>query len=307
MSETSIYLAGPVKEREDSGAAWRERIKSTHDGWFDFIDPLDKYDPSDDQDPSAADIVNADIGMIDSADALLVRYDGEPTWGSPMEVFYAVERKMIPVAIAWTADTEVSPWAQYFADAVRGSVDDALHALNSLVHDVEFEGDTVAGVEAYSAGEDIEQAYAQRDQPESSQLPSGDDLASMLAEDVATLLTDSRDSHGDAVENQEHIADAWSWYLGEDVTGVDVARMMELVKMSRAVVGEYDLDHDRDIAGYASIAAACAVANGEADIDDLQEHAENDLTDYDPEQMIGNIIRQANSQHRRWGGDEDGE
>ncbi len=57
---------------------------------------------------------------------------------------------------------------------------------------------------------------------------------------------------------------------GAAVDGADVARMMELLKLSRACVGEYDIDHDRDVAGYAGIAAACEVAAGTADADDLE-------------------------------------
>ena len=107
---------------------------------------------------------------------------------------------------------------------------------------------------------------------------TGDTDASRLLADVAALVNDDRDSHGDAVENQEHIADGWTWYLrgqgilgdGESLSGADVARMMTLLKHSRACVGEYDIDHDRDVAGYAGIAAACEVAAGNADRDDLE-------------------------------------
>lgn len=267
----SIYLAGPVKEREDSGAPWRDAIKAEHGDDYDIIDPLDKYDPTDYATPSATEIVDADLSMISRADAVLVRYNGEPTWGTPMEVAHA-DLTGTTVALAWTADTDVSPWAQHYSDFVRANTGGAMHALVTELdgnHDPPKFG---RDVQPYDAEPDIQQAYEER-QSETEVMPSGDELARRLAEDVATLLTDSRDSHGDAVENQEHIADAWSWYLGEDVSGVDVARMMELVKMSRAVVGDYDLDHDRDIAGYASIAAACAVAEGEADVEDIQEHA----------------------------------
>lgn len=111
----------------------------------------------------------------------------------------------------------------------------------------------------------------------------GDRMAQMVAEDVATLLSSSRDTHGDAIENQEHIASGWTWYLrgmgildpDEEVTGMDVGRMMGLVKMSRSAVGDEDVDHDRDIAGYGSIAAACQVARGKASAEELQEYAED--------------------------------
>lgn len=113
--------------------------------------------------------------------------------------------------------------------------------------------------------------------PEDDDQPSGDAVAHTVLDDVASLVNDKRDTHGDAVENQEHIADAWTWYLrgtgvladGEQVTGADVSRMMVLLKMSRSAVGEHDIDHDRDIAGYAGIAAACEFLNGDVTEDEL--------------------------------------
>ena len=106
---------------------------------------------------------------------------------------------------------------------------------------------------------------------------SGDEVAHTVLADVAALVNDKRGTHGDAVENQEHIADAWEWYLrgngvlseGETITGADVSRMMALLKMSRSAVGEHDIDHDRDIAGYAGIASACEFLNGDVTEDEL--------------------------------------
>jgi len=108
-------------------------------------------------------------------------------------------------------------------------------------------------------------------------ISDGDNAAATLLKDTANLVSDDRDTHGDAVENQEHIADGWTWYLRgqgilgaeEALTGGDVARMMELLKLSRACVGEYDIDHDRDVAGYASIAAACELQRGNITEDSL--------------------------------------
>lgn len=107
---------------------------------------------------------------------------------------------------------------------------------------------------------------------------TGDELAHRLLEDVGHLVDSDRDTHGDAVENQEHIASGWTWYLrgqgvlddDEELTGLDVAYMMAMLKMSRNAVGEFDIDHPRDVAGYAGIGAACSVKRGWADEDDLQ-------------------------------------
>jgi len=106
---------------------------------------------------------------------------------------------------------------------------------------------------------------------------TGDDTARVVLEDVAELVASDRDTHGDAVENQEHIARGWTWYLrgqgvlddDEALTGGDVGRMMAMLKMSRTAVGSYDIDHDRDIAGYAGIAAACEFARGNVPDEDL--------------------------------------
>jgi hypothetical protein len=105
----------------------------------------------------------------------------------------------------------------------------------------------------------------------------GDGAAADVIQDIATLVDADRDTHGDAVAQQEAAAEAWSWYLsthkklapGSEITGADVARLMALLKMSRAGIGSYDIDHDRDIIGYGGIAAACEVFEGNADEQDL--------------------------------------
>lgn len=112
---------------------------------------------------------------------------------------------------------------------------------------------------------------------------TGDDRARTVLEDTARLVASDRDTHGDAVENQEHIARGWTWYLrgqgalddDEELTGGDVGRMMAVLKLSRTAVGDYDIDHDRDVAGYAGIAAACEHMRGNADqltVDDVGDH-----------------------------------
>lgn len=105
----------------------------------------------------------------------------------------------------------------------------------------------------------------------------GDAAAADLIADTARLVDGDRDSHGDAVDQQQSAAAAWSWYLrahdklagDAELTGSDVARMMILLKLSRGACGAYDLDHDRDAVGYAGIAGACAVREGAADEADL--------------------------------------
>jgi len=124
--------------------------------------------------------------------------------------------------------------------------------------------------------------HTEDDEPTTRQMPTGDELAGGLLEDTADLVTESRDSHGDATVNQQHIAEAWEWYLrghgvidaDASISGADVARMMQLVKLSRGAVGEYDVDHDRDVAGYAGIAAACETVDGNADVEEVMPDGE---------------------------------
>jgi hypothetical protein len=99
---------------------------------------------------------------------------------------------------------------------------------------------------------------------------TGDEIAATLAYDTGDLIDDDRDTHGDAVVNQQHIAQGWSWYLAQkddpsDIGGEDVAAMMSILKMSRSVVGEKVLDHYRDMVGYGAIGGACLYERGEAD------------------------------------------
>lgn len=122
--------------------------------------------------------------------------------------------------------------------------------------------------------------HAAADADENGDELSGDQLAGNICDDVAKLLTQSRDSHGDAVANQEHIAEAWNWYLrgrlNGSLTGTDVARMMQLLKLSRAVLGQgYQLDHDRDTVGYGAIAAACSVSRGVAGEANAMNHRQH--------------------------------
>jgi len=87
--------------------------------------------------------------------------------------------------------------------------------------------------------------------------------AGELLEDAADTVTQDRDTHGEAVENHEHIADFWTTLFegklkeGEEIEAHEVADAMVLVKLSRRYTGELTRDHRKDIAGYTGIAWAC--------------------------------------------------
>jgi hypothetical protein len=97
-----------------------------------------------------------------------------------------------------------------------------------------------------------------------------EDGQELIADGGQTILQEAQetvgardDTHGDPVQNHEHIARLWTAFLepkladGETIAPAEVADMMIQVKQSRAMVGGVDRDHRIDIAGYAHIAQLC--------------------------------------------------
>lgn len=91
--------------------------------------------------------------------------------------------------------------------------------------------------------------------------------AGKLAAEVGDVIADRNGTHGDPVENHNHIAKLWSVFLesilSRPITGDEVADMMILLKLSRKQVGGMDLDHYRDSIGYAAIASLYVPADNE--------------------------------------------
>jgi len=81
-----------------------------------------------------------------------------------------------------------------------------------------------------------------------------DDGYELISEDIAATIGDRNGSHGDPIENHEHIAELWSAYLQTDVSATDVAVCMMLLKLSRYKIGGHARDHWLDTQGYAEIA-----------------------------------------------------
>jgi len=70
-------------------------------------------------------------------------------------------------------------------------------------------------------------------------------------------------------------------WAGGEIHGDDVACMMGRLKMSRHAVGGRDMDHMRDIAGYAGIGGACLVDRGEAPLSEIERGAYEEAHDVD--------------------------
>lgn len=86
--------------------------------------------------------------------------------------------------------------------------------------------------------------------------------ADILATASEYVTKDRATTHGDAEDNFRRIADLWNAYLGvDDITSIDVAVMLALLKVARIRSNPTHADNWIDIAGY----AACGgeIATGE--------------------------------------------
>jgi len=81
----------------------------------------------------------------------------------------------------------------------------------------------------------------------------------MKAEQICQLAADlvagdRAKQHGNMLATHKAIADYWGCYLGQELTALDVARMMILLKFVRSCTGKLNNDDWVDIAGYAGCA-----------------------------------------------------
>ena len=82
-----------------------------------------------------------------------------------------------------------------------------------------------------------------------------------ICKEAASILVGARlDSHGECSIMCSKIAEYWSVYLGEPISQLDVANMMELLKVARSVIKPNHLDNYVDRCGYAAIAGALSKA-----------------------------------------------
>ena len=78
--------------------------------------------------------------------------------------------------------------------------------------------------------------------------------ATVLNEAFDAVCNDRQGRYGAPEDCFRRIGDLWAVYLGRSVSELDVANMMVLFKMGRAMSGKPHLDNYIDMAGY----AACA-------------------------------------------------
>lgn len=87
--------------------------------------------------------------------------------------------------------------------------------------------------------------------------------ASALLLDAQKLISNERArDHGNMMDLHQTISRLWSTYISAatkqevEICPLDVATMMELLKVSRRLHGDHKRDHYLDAAGYAAIAYA---------------------------------------------------
>jgi hypothetical protein len=86
--------------------------------------------------------------------------------------------------------------------------------------------------------------------------------ADILATASKYVTKDRAATHGDAEDNFRRIADLWNTYLGvDDITSIDVAVMLALLKVARIRSNPTHADNWIDIAGYAACGGEIATGD----------------------------------------------
>lgn len=88
---------------------------------------------------------------------------------------------------------------------------------------------------------------------------------------AADVVSQERDSHGDAHTNHRQIARLWSAFLTHkldaDIEPWEVAICMQHVKQSRMQAGQLIKDHFVDICGYSDVALYSAIEDPDVEVD----------------------------------------
>jgi nucleoside 2-deoxyribosyltransferase len=130
-----VYLSGPIfGKTDDQCIGWRKDASEwllLHD--FEPIDPMNRdYRGREDIAPEA--IVAADEADIASCHLVLVNAN-EPSWGTAMELVYAMQGDCTVIAFATHANVpRVSPWLRCHTDAIYESLSHALAGITNGSH-----------------------------------------------------------------------------------------------------------------------------------------------------------------------------
>jgi len=141
--KNSIYLCGPIRKVEDDGRGWRNNLIEEYSNEFNFVNPLDRYDPEDQEvlnDPSdfsnnsekeqilPSEYVMSDKLAIQQCEFVFVGLPDVVARGSCMESMYAY-MKGIPFFL-WTIDEQKeSGWMFEHAEVVHSDRDEVMEML----------------------------------------------------------------------------------------------------------------------------------------------------------------------------------
>ncbi len=98
-------------------------------------------------------------------------------------------------------------------------------------------------------------------------------------------------SYGTPENNFKVIAEMWSAYLDVDVSAVDVAMMMSLLKIARIRSGSFTKDSFIDLAGYAACGYEIATGHGVSASDKSEDALyKATLADYAPVEELAKYM-----------------
>ena len=132
MSQTKIYLSGPV-EKAENPESWRDELIREY-SYFNFYHPTKAHEftlPLDEAEKYM--MVMTQLRQINLSDILLVRYYKEETWGTPVEMFWAYTCG-VPVVV-WNASNsdEIPAYVSVFADGIDASIEKCIRMGEKMI------------------------------------------------------------------------------------------------------------------------------------------------------------------------------
>lgn len=129
-------MAGAMSNVEDDGRGWRNQLVANYLQYdhVDFLNPLDNYDPLTDGEPTEEEyryIIEEDLGMIDEADAVFVRWDlSVENEDTAKECGYATWVADTPYYVHNLTGEEPPLWLSEDAEAICETETDLMNAIS---------------------------------------------------------------------------------------------------------------------------------------------------------------------------------
>lgn len=134
----TVYLSGPVRCVDDDGREWRERVINEYSDTFDFRNPLDSFDPAEEEilvDPTNLDrssderqvlpreYVMEDKVMIAASDYILVGLPEVIARGTMMECMWGYCEEDIPFFLWLIDEQKESGWIYHHSVFMSDELD----------------------------------------------------------------------------------------------------------------------------------------------------------------------------------------